>query len=556
MNHPFCRRSARACWLGALLLAAVEIAGCSEASDDIVLPAEDERNGVAGTLGARVTSYADHAETTYRLVRDDGEAIELAFGTDAPRAHVGRRILVRGARAGNRIEVDGYDVVRRETESSSLEQPVIGPVKRTFRVAAISLEPTFSAAEFRSRVFGAFDSLAAVYAENSYGQWSIEGDVFGPYSIPVSCADSDATAVAAAAKAAAAADGLDPSQYDNFLYRMPASPACSWSVRSDIGVSEIRGFYNGANSWYIPTDCVALTQSVGINFGLRHAHVCAAPPYVTSRYGGSDCEGFGEFGDPFSPMGGGCGHFSTPESAALGFIRGCNTLDVTSSGTFEIGPLEAQCAGPQVIRVDAKSIANLGPQYIYVEYRTGMQSVRSDVVSRRGIYIHASADYGGNLSRVVDSGHGREFAVDSFYLRGPIDAVDTMWTEPSSGAAFKLLAIGATATVEVTLPAGSPGPAHCIDGETPPDTPMCAPTRARFRDGGATDGSGNWVESADSSADGRGAPDGGIASSHRERGCSCATPGTGASPRAAAAIVSFAAVGVTLRRRRSRRSAR
>ena len=109
-----------------------------------------------------------------------------------------------------------------------------------------------------------------------------------------------------------------------------------------------------------------------------------APPYVAGGYGPPACEGGFQM-DPFTPMGDGCGHLSAPESGALGFISGCNTLDVTSSGTFEIGPIEAKCTGPQVIRISANASLNFGPQYIYVEYRLGGQAVRSDLLSRRGI---------------------------------------------------------------------------------------------------------------------------------------------------------------------------
>jgi hypothetical protein len=156
-------------------------------------------------------------------------------------------------------------------------------------------------------------------------------------------------------------------------------------------------------------------------------------------------------------MGGGCGHFNAPESAAQGFISGCNTLDVASSGTFEIGPIEAKCSGPQVLRVPAKAMAQYGPLYVYLEYRRGSGSVASDSKSPKGVYFHASAEYGGDHTDIFfDAGHDYDYALDPFYIHDPLATVDSTWTEPSSGATFKLTAIGDTATVDVTIPGARP----------------------------------------------------------------------------------------------------
>src|SRR6187399_734015 len=61
------------------LVAGIGMFGCGEArpSTDLLSTGEIP-NGVVGTLHARIASYDDgHAETFYRLVRDDGEEISL-----------------------------------------------------------------------------------------------------------------------------------------------------------------------------------------------------------------------------------------------------------------------------------------------------------------------------------------------------------------------------------------------------------------------------------------------------------------------------------------------
>ncbi|HMI83062.1 MAG TPA: MYXO-CTERM sorting domain-containing protein [Polyangiaceae bacterium] len=582
MNRRFSRSRFLVLSLNVGLVAGIGVLGCGEARQSDAAQNGEVPSGIVGTLHARLASYDDHAETYYRLVRDDGEEISLDFGANAPRARPGERIAVRGPRDGNRIEVDGYQVVRRGRDLNESQQALTAPAKRNFKIAAISLDTTVTAAKMKTRIFSDVDSPAAFYRDNSYGDWNMEGDVFGPYTVPIAnCQEANLWNIAADAKAAAAADGLDPTKYDNFMYFVPASAGCSWGGIAEVGVNEVRGFINAVNSWYRGTGCVVLAQELGHNYGLLHSHKCSAPPYVAKSYGGTACAMFSEYGDPYTPMGGGCGHLNAPESAAQGFISGCNTLDVTTSGTFEVGPIEAKCAGPQVIRIANNVTANQGPQYVYVEYRKGMGSVGSDSKSPPGLYFHASAEYGGNHTDIFfDGGHDFDYALDPFYIHDPIATVDSTWTEPSSGATFKLTAIGPTATVEVTLPGTTPGAAKCMDGATPPAAPMCAMIttpdggmdggtpdagQSDASDGGGMAGSGAaGMAGAAPEAGGGGATAGsggsggvtggsGGSGGSDDGGCNCSIPGGNASNRAPLLLLGVAALLPALRRRRARR---
>jgi hypothetical protein len=410
-------------------------------------------------------------------VRDDGEEISLDFNHIERRARVGDRIAVRGARDGNRIEVSGYDLLRASANEVGPLLPS-GSRERTIKLAAFLLTPEITKETLTKRVFTDPDSPAALYRENSYGAWTLEGDVYGPYAIATtSCRESSFYIIASQAAAAAAPDGFDPAAYDNLLYYIgERTTGCTYAAAAEVGINVVRGFLNARYSWYRENSCVALAQELGHNFGLLHAHECAEPPYTLRTSDSGPCQGFAEYGDRYTPMGGGCGHLNAPESAALGFIGACNTLDVASSGTFEIGPIEAKCSGPQVIRISARATANYGPQYIYVEYRRGVGSVGSDQASLQGIYFHASAEYGGNPTG-IDSGdrHNMDYALDPFGIHEPLTTIDSAWTEPSSGATFRLTAIGDTATVEVLIAEGGSGAVTCIDGALPPSSPLCSP---------------------------------------------------------------------------------
>jgi MYXO-CTERM domain-containing protein len=172
-------------------------------------------------------------------------------------------------------------------------------------------------------------------------------------------------------------------------------------------------------------------------------------------------------------MGGGCGHFNAPEMGAMGYLTPCNTLAVTSSGTFEIGPIETRCAGPQVLQIPGAANVNQGQQYIYLEYRAGKGTVGSDSKSPAGLYFHASAELGG-LPAPTPPDPDLPYVVDPFYIHAPLTAANASWTESTSGATITLKSMGATASVQVALTGGGDGGApKCVDGTTPPSSPMC-----------------------------------------------------------------------------------
>jgi MYXO-CTERM domain-containing protein len=331
-------------------------------------------------------------------------------------------------------------------------------------------------ANLAKRVFMDPDSPASFYRDNSYGDWTFQGDAYGPYTIDTSnCANVGRLyPMATDAQNAAKADGFDAANYDNFMYYLPTG-SCGWSGIAEVGVNETRGFWNAGHSWYNNSNgCVVLAQELGHNYGLLHSHKCSAPPYQNSKsYGDTSCSDYNEYGDPNTPMGGGCGHFNSPELGAMRFISGCNTLEVTSSGTFEIGPLERKCAGPQVIRVPSGKMANRGPQYIYAEFRLGNGTLGSDSKSPRGLHFYASAEYGGNATGIMADNHDLDYAVDPFYIHAPVGNAGDSWTEPDSMVTFTLMALSQTATVQVTVPGGGSGAPQCSGGGTPPASPMC-----------------------------------------------------------------------------------
>jgi hypothetical protein len=474
MDSPLLRNVSLRWLLGAGLLLGGLPAGCGQTAQRDVPPGM-----LRGTLRMRVASFEDRAETRYRLVTND-ETIELSFADKAPPVAPLADVIVGGIREGNKLRVDRFEVVKTEGEQTE----ALAPAKRTLKIALISVDSTYMPARGKQRLLTAADSPAAFYRDNSYGDWTIEGDAFGPFSISIpNCNDSELDPIAMRATAAAQAAGMDPSQYDNFMFMMPASAGCLWGGIAEVGTNPTIGFKNGKNTWYRGDGCVVFAQELGHNFGLLHSHSCTSPPYASQDYGNGACAGFSEYGDRFTPMGGGCGHFNAPELGHMGFISGCNTIEVAANGMFEIGPIETRCDGPQVLRVPGAADVNQGPQFIYAEYRRGMGTVGSDTRSTAGVYLHASAAYGGNLTNTVDP--DTRYAVDPFTIHAALTA-GQQWTEPTSGVTFHVVSAGATATVELTFAAGGGAAPKCSDGSAPPAAPKCG----SVGDGGAVDGAG------------------------------------------------------------------
>jgi hypothetical protein len=485
MNR-FSRRRARASTPHLALLVSLLAAGCGEAKTTI--EPEEVINGLDGTLHARIASFEDgHAEMHYRLVRPDGENIPLDFGDAMPSVQPGARIAVRGPRGLQELRVEGFDVLRKRIDDRELAQPLRSGAPKTLKIAMLNVSTTANAT-LETRTKTAVDSPTAFFRDNSYGDWTVEIDVYGPYSYTVSdCSDTNITKTATEIRQKATDAGVDLSKYDNFMYYLKQTSSCGWSGLAEVGVNAARGFKNGIDSWYNNSNgCVVLAQELTHNYGLLHSHSCSGPPYASTQWGSSSCPSYNEYGDGYTPMGGGCGHFNAPEMAEMGYISGCNMLAVTSSGTFEIGPIETRCAGPQVLQVPGAANVNQGQQYIYVEYRKGKGTVGSDNKSPQGLYFHASAEPGG-LPAPMPPDPDLPYVVDPFYIHAPLTSANASWTESTSGATFTLVSVGNTATVQVSLPGGGDGGAvKCVDGTTPPTSPMCGVSP----DAGGTGGTG------------------------------------------------------------------
>ncbi len=236
--------------------------------------------------------------TRYMLATGVGQT-ELVFRR-APKANLaGARIRVTGVPDGRRLDVadGGTTVLAVGGEAATTSAG-------THRVAVVLLNfsndtsQPYTTAFAGGVAFSNADSVANYYAENSWGQLTLTGDVFGWYTIPNTNANCAYSTWASAANTAASAAGVNLSAYDNVVYAFPTT-SCAWAGLANMP---------GKSSWLNGPSAMALrvmAHELGHNFGTHHAsqlNCTEGGVRVALSASLANCTS-GEYGDPFSVMG-------------------------------------------------------------------------------------------------------------------------------------------------------------------------------------------------------------------------------------------------------------
>jgi hypothetical protein len=135
----------------------------------------------------------------------------------------------------------------------------------------------------------------------------------------------------------------------------------------------------------------------------RFYHSCSSGgtqvPFSSNCY-------YEEYGSPYDPMGGGCGHMAMPDKEYMGWVEDCNVVTATADGTFNILPSEVPCNGTQALRVPT-----FDGRYYYIEYRQriGFDTDQDDGFG--GVLVHVSRPSesewdGGPYAYLIDLGVG------------------------------------------------------------------------------------------------------------------------------------------------------
>ena len=563
-----------ACLSGAIALGLL-ISSCSDpAAEADTDPSEP--GAIKGVLMSATADYFEEgrSEKLFALRRKDGSLLSLKF-SGRPEVSAGSEIFVWGTQRGDDLHVERVKVVKDLDRDLAQQRLPINdnPPELTppLRAAFVSLSPTYTKEMLEARLLRD-DFITPIMMVSSYGRWTMTWQAFGPLTVPNDCGGPFYENLGKNGVAAMQAAGIDTTQFDQIQFYLGQSvPACSWGGFGLDGKTPIRT--DGARGMYNPWSYTkgdsegVMVQEIGHNWGLAHEHFCPNTQSPAASTG--NCTGYVEYGSPDTPMSSANDvYLNAWERIQMNFFSACNVVAVGTSGTFDLGPINLPCSGPQVLRIKADQAPD-AQRYYYIEYRTPV-----GIEQTNGVLVHYSADIKqGGWSR-CDWG-GPDCPED--YLINPVGPTrqtaslpaGTEWTTPQ-GVGIKIVSLGETAKFELTFPTQGEGPT-CMDGtpynncgpvcKTIPENsagrtavpmggncPMDAGRDATGGSGGSAGagGSGGTGGSTGGATAGAGGTDGG------DDGCGCRVPGGGA-PGRLSAFASAAALAMVARwRRRSR----
>jgi len=558
VRFEICQPAARAF----ILYAAIGLMSCTQPAQPSA-PAAAVASDAPGTYrGEFVTYVADfddgHSERWHAVRTSDGREIKLDFDTP-PTLQTGDQVRFSGKTVDGKLQVSTYERLAVPKASQKLEPPTYqAPAQDTYALVLVDLGAgaNVTAAQGQTAMFSTTPtdkSFASYYSEVSYGQYTVSGDVIGPFAFSMTTCDTTGMYKA-----------IEPQitgTYNHLIYYFNRSTLCDFGGLGEEGSvarPAKRTWMNGSLS------CVVLMQEPGHNLGLMHANSikCGTDSFSTTP--ATSCT-ITEYGSTMSTMGAGCKQFNAYERWYMQWLSGCNGVRVPSSGTFNLMPLETQCPGAvQVLQVPfPATLAVSDPQATtttvnlkdyYVELRTAGGIFDAYSTGGRGggssvtftgptVFIYASDDV--HVPATTGRGGGGNSVWTELINTTPtgtaitgLTAVGQSFVDPAGGPTITLQSIGATgATIEVTNTTGTASPT-CIDGTsfTAPGPTTCGAVPPPV-DGGvvSTGGTGGSVDAAKRDVAAGGTGGAGGADGSRDATTSPADLGTGGNRDAATA---------------------
>jgi chitodextrinase len=367
--------------------------------------------------------------------------VPVDMDTRAAARHAGKRVSVVGTRRGSTLVAAAGGA--QQTGSTA-----VAAATGTKRVAVLLFNFTNNVAQpwtqstVRGVVFDNTDSVSAYYANASFGQLAMTGDVYGWFTIPDDNAGCDYTGWGSLARTAAASSGVDLSAYTNVVYAFPSAGSCGWA-----GLAYLPGrdsWINGAMTLRV------VSHELGHNFGVHHASTLSCSASGSRVTLGGTCTA-DEYGDPFTVMGSASTyHHNNWHRAQFGWLA---ATTVTTSGTYSLAPAEtSSSAVPRLLR-----IARGNGTYLNLEFRQPGGTFET--------FSSGSAVANGVSVRIAPE-------TTSLVQSQLLDATPATTTFSDSALAAGLSLTDATANVTITTVSASPaGASVAIQfGAAPADT--------------------------------------------------------------------------------------
>jgi hypothetical protein len=445
----------------------------SIAAPSLTVAAKGKQKTIEGVLSFRHgDDFANNRKTAtrYFLTTATGDT-ELVFSRAPSAKLAGARVRVTGVADGKRLNVADGGTTQVAAATTVANTSSTG----AHRVAVVlinfsndSSQP-YTPAFARGVAFDNTDSVAAYYAEGSWSQLTLSGDVFGWYTIPNTNANCAYSTWAGAATTAASAAGVDLSAYDNVVYAFPTT-TCPWAGLGNMP---------GRSSWLNGTGAMGLrtmAHELGHNFGTHHASQlnCAEGGVQVSLSADmANCTS-GEYGDPFSLMGMATRYEHTNFARGnFNWLTAGNTQTVAGSGDYLLAPVEIESSSTvSLIRVQrtASTWFNLEFRQPYGAY---FETFPATAAVANGVTIRITPGYSTRLqSQLVDTTPGTTSFSDS-----PLGA-GLSFIDPLTGVSITTISTSsAGAIVRISFGPGSPTPSPTpTTSPTPTPAPTPAPT--------------------------------------------------------------------------------
>ena len=383
------------------------------------------------------------------LALDDGTFLDLDLGTGPqPSIAPGSRVRVDGVRHGNSVAVAAgglQKVAGSVTVAATTGAKTVAVI--LFNFADNPSQP-YAPSYANGIAFGNSNSVAAYYAENSWGKLTLSGSVFGWYTIPSSSASCNYTQWAADANAAATAAGVNLNSYTYKVYAFPSVSSCGWS-----GLA----YLPGSQSWLNGNGGMSLrvmAHELGHNFATHHASSLSCTNGGVRVSLSASCSA-SEYGDPFTVMGSASTRQHTNFSRGnFGWLQAANTLTVNIAGQYSLNPAENNDpTGVQSIRV-----LRTTNSYFTLEYRRPYGSYFDNFSTSdpavNGVTIRLAPGYSTlTQSQLVDA-----TPETSSFSDAPLPAGRTV-VDPLTGISFTTTGVssfGATVQVDFALDTSPP----------------------------------------------------------------------------------------------------
>ena len=403
-----------------------------------------------GTFRALVADEfaAGKSSLVYELETDEGDVLPLRFAIP-PAARTGDRVAVTGWPGRHAFEVDEIHSVgpdRAPLGRTALSSWTTGPKRVLVMLLNFTDDSSFNTttvANEQSLYFGASGSVAAYYAEASYGLATMTGDVVLVTATVPKPATCDTGTIQSQANARALAAGYNPANYNFPVWVFPSIGACGWS-----GL----GYVGGGGSWIngAPTGAWGLlvaAHELGHNFGVYHAHSYTCPSSAIAPSGCSRSD----YGDGFDTMGNSrAGHFNAYSKDYFGWLpAGSIRNHPGGSVTYTLDALEAPGGFAYAVRIPTSR----SDRTYMIEWRrgTGFDAGEPSGVANGALVRFAPSSVGG--TDLLDMNFGTAGNFDDAQLD-----VGKSFTDPELSLTITALSKTASSlTVQVDY--GTPPPA-------------------------------------------------------------------------------------------------